>query len=254
MEPANRKQGQKCPLVLEIHGGPMAMWGPGEFTMWLEFQLLCSWGYGVVYSNPRGSGGYGYEFQKANFQDWGEGPAGDVLAVVDDALRQEWIDPNRLFITGGSYGGYLTAWIISHDHRFKAAVAQRGVYDLATFFGEGNAWQLVEWNMGGFPFDARYHDIIHRNSPLTYVSRIRTPLLIMHGSEDLRTGVSQSEMLYRALKALERPVEYVRYPAAGHDLPRTGDPLQRMDRLSRIIEFFERYSGNAQPAPTLQAN
>jgi len=253
MEPTNRDATKTYPLVLEIHGGPAAMWGPGESTMWHEFQLLCSWGYGVVYANPRGSGGYGYEFQRGNFQNWGEGPAGDVLAVVDEALRlHEWLDADRLVVTGGSYAGYLTAWIVGNDHRFKAAVAQRGVYDLETFFGEGNAWRLVQWTMGGYPFDDRVRRIIERNSPITYVDRIRTPLMIIHASNDLRTGVSQSEMLYRALKVLNRPVEYIRYPDAGHDLSRTGDPTQRMDRLNRIIEFFERYIDNPRPAPTVE--
>ena len=249
MEPTNRERRKTYPLLLEIHGGPGVMWGPGEWTMWHEFQLLCSWGYGVVYANPRGSDGYGYRFLKANFQDWGEGPAGDVLAVVDQVVLETWADGDRLVVTGGSYAGYLTAWIVSHDHRFKAAVAQRGVYDLATFFGEGNAWRLVEWTMGGQPYDARYREVIDRNSPFTYVNRIRTPLLIMHASRDLRAGVAQSQMLYRALKAQNRPVEYVRYPEAGHDLSRTGDPVQRMDRLNRMIEFFERYVDNSRPAP-----
>ncbi len=249
MEPTKRRAGETYPLVVAMHGGPSAMWGPGERTMWHEFQLLCSWGYGVAYCNPRGSGGYGYEFQRGNYQDWGSGPAGDVLAMASKVAQLEWVDEDELVLTGGSYAGYLTAWIVAHDQRFKAAVAQRGVYDLAVFYGEGNAWRLLEWAMGGPPHDARYRQIIDRNSPQTYVSRIRTPLLIMHASQDLRTGVSQSEMLYRALKALERPVEYVRYPDAGHDLSRTGDPRQRMDRLNRIIEFFERYVDNPRPAP-----
>lgn len=257
MQPTNREPGRKYPLAVQMHGGPAAMWGPGEFTMWHEFQLLCSWGYGVVYCNPRGSGGYGYEFQKKNFQDWGEGPAGDVLAVVDQVVMKdgaEWIDREKLVLTGGSYAGYLTAWIISHDNRFKAAVAQRGVYDFATFFGEGNAWRLVAWAMGGHPFDPRFKQILDRNNIMNYVSRIRTPLLIEHASNDLRTGVSQSEMLYRALKELNRPVEYVRYPDTGHDMSRTGDPLQRMDRLNRIIEFFERYVMNERLAPGMSSN
>ena len=122
---------------------------------------------------------------------------------------------------------------------------------LVDFTLEGNAWRLVEWAMGGNPYDDRFKRIIQRNSPITYVNRIRTPLLIMHSSNDLRTGVSQSEMLYRSLKALGRPVEYVRYPNAGHDLSRTGDPKQRMDRLNRIIEFFERYIDNPRPAPVV---
>lgn len=249
MEPTGRQPRAEYPLALEIHGGPSAMWGPGELSMWHEFQLLCSWGYGVAYCNPRGSGGYGYRFQRGNYQDWGDGPAGDVLGVLDKVVLEDWVDEDRMVVTGGSYAGYLTAWIVAHDHRFKAAVAQRGVYDLATFFGEGNAWRLVEWSMGGFPYDARYRAIIDRNSPITYAGNIRTPLLIMHGSSDLRTGVSQSEMLFRSLKALDRPVEYVRYPDAGHDLSRSGEPGQRLDRLDRIIEFFERYVDNPRPAP-----
>lgn len=253
MEPTHRDPLETYPLVLEIHGGPSAMWGPGEFTMWHELQLLCSWGYAVVYANPRGSGGYGQAFRRANYQDWGEGPAGDVLAAVDQAMLAGWIDPERLVVTGGSYGGYLTAWIITQDHRFKAAVAQRGVYDLATFFGEGNAWRLMEWSMGGPPWEPRVRPILTRESPITGVNRIRTPLLIMHASNDLRTGVSQSEMLYRSLKRLGRPVEYVRYPNAGHDLSRTGDPRQRLDRLNRIIEFFERAIENPRPAPRSSA-
>lgn len=250
MEPSNREVGKKYPLCLEMHGGPSAMWGPGESTMWHEFQLLCSWGYGVVYCNPRGSGGYGYAFQRGNFQDWGDGPGGDVLAAVDQALTKEWVDADRLTITGGSYAGYLTAWVIAHDHRFKAAVAQRGVYDLGTFFGEGNAWRLVQWAFGGNPYESRVREVIVRNSPFTHVAKIRTPLLIMHSSNDLRTGVSQSEMLYRALKEMNKDVEYVRYPNSGHDLSRTGDPRQRMDRLDRIIEFFERFIDNPRSMPT----
>jgi dipeptidyl aminopeptidase/acylaminoacyl peptidase len=241
MRPPNLGPDARVPLALEIHGGPNVMWGPGEDTMWLEFQLLCSGGIGVVYANPRGSTGYGYAFERANFQDWGAGPAGDVLAVVDRVALEDWVDPDHLFVTGGSYGGYLTAWIVGNDHRFKAAVAQRGVYDLTTFFGEGNAFQLVDWEMGGFPWNPRVRTILQRESPFTYVNRIKTPLLIMHASDDLRTGVSQSEMLYRALKQLGKPVEYVRYPDAGHDLSRTGDPRQRMDRLNRIVEFFSRF-------------
>lgn len=249
MEPTNRQPNKTYPLCLEMHGGPMVMWSPGEFTMWHEFQLLCSWGYGVVYANPRGSAGYGEAFQRGNEQNWGDGPAGDVLAAVDACLLEPWVDPERLVVTGGSYAGYLTAWIVGHDHRFKAAVAQRGVYDLDTFFGEGNAWELVPWCFGGYPWDARAKPVLQRESPFTYVNRIRTPLLIIHASNDLRTGVSQSEMMFRALAVQGKPVEYVRYPDAGHDLSRTGDPKQRLDRLNRIIEFFERYIKNDRAAP-----
>lgn len=331
MKPAFFDSTESYPLLLQIHGGPSAMWGPGEASMWHELQFFASRGYGIVFSNPRGSGGYGRDFRRANYRDWGAGPAGDVLAVASEAVREPWLDPDRQVVTGGSYAGYLTAWIIGHDHRFKAAVAQRGVYDLGTFLGEGNAWRLVPTHFGGFPWDRdvdslavvgpgmdvstasadtawietasadpawtdttlaypvwtdadladtasidtvavadssipdtfvdmhapeiettevlephfdpplSVSEILIRNSPLTYVDQIRTPLLIIHGDLDLRTGVGQSEVLYRSLKILERPVEYVRYPDSGHELSRSGDPYLRMDRILRIYEFMERF-------------
>ncbi len=311
MKPAFFDSTGEYPLLLQIHGGPSAMWGPGEASMWHEFQFFASRGYGIVFSNPRGSGGYGYDFRRANYQDWGAGPAGDVLEVASEVVREPWLDENRQVVTGGSYAGYLTAWIVAHDHRFKAAVAQRGVYDLGTFLGEGNAWRLVPTHFGGYPWDREVDsaavadprhaaaidgaadtsaapdslvtaavmvpadttatadslalaadpsiadtsalgtttidvppsvsEILIRNSPLTYLDRIQTPLLIIHGDQDLRTGVAQSEVLYKSLKILERPVEYVRYPTSGHELSRSGDPLLRMDRILRIYEFMERF-------------
>jgi len=241
MEPANRQPGKRYPLVLEMHGGPMAMWGPGEFTMWHEFQLLTSRGYGVVYCNPRGSGGYGFAFQKANYRNWGKGPASDILAAAGEAAKLEWVNPEQQTVTGGSYAGYMTAWIVTQDHRFKAAVAQRGVYEISVFFGEGLAWHLVPYHYGGYPWDAEARKYLDANSPQTFVKNIKTPLLIIHSDEDYRTGVVQSEYLYKSLKAMNKPVEYVRYPHEGHELSRSGNPKRRMDRLNRIIEFFERF-------------
>ena len=131
MNPTHAQPSKSYPWVLEMHGGPSAMWGPGEFSMWWEFQLFCSWGYGVTYANPRGSGGYGYQFQRANYRNWGKGPMEDVLAALEDSQKTSpFADKDRLFLTGGSYAGYLTAWMIGHDQRFKAASAQRGVYNL----------------------------------------------------------------------------------------------------------------------------
>jgi dipeptidyl aminopeptidase/acylaminoacyl peptidase len=252
MKPTHFDASKKYPWVIEMHGGPAAMWGPGEFSMWHEFQTFCSFGFGVIYANPRGSAGYGYPFQRANYKDWGDGPMGDVLAALDDAsMGEPAIDHRRLFLTGGSYAGYLTAWIVAHDHRFKAAAAQRGVYDLATFFGEGNAYRLVPEEFGGYPWDPDTRRLLEQQSPLTYVGQIETPLLILHGSDDDRTGVVQGQMLFRALKQLGRPVEYVRYPGAGHELTRSGPPEQRVDHLLRIIEFFERYADDDRPAPTV---
>jgi dipeptidyl aminopeptidase/acylaminoacyl peptidase len=241
MEPIDKKEGVKYPTILNMHGGPSAMWGPGETSMWHEFQVMAAKGYGVVYSNPRGSGGYGKTFQKGNFQNWGDGPAADVLGSLDAAMAQyNWIDGENLALTGGSYAGYLTAWIVGHDHRFKAAFSQRGVYELTFFLGEGNAWRLVP-NHFGYPWEEGVKEILDYNSPQTYVQNIQTPLLIKHGDQDLRTGVRQSELLYKSLKILGKPVEYVRYPEEGHELSRSGAVHRRIDRMARIIEFFERY-------------
>ncbi len=241
MPPVGMKPGEKYPLAVEIHGGPSAMWGPGEFSMWHEFQLLASRGYGVVYCNPRGSGGYGYDFKKANYRNWGVGPGEDILAVCSAAEKLDWTDPERLVVTGGSYAGYMTAWLVTQDHRFRAAVAQRGVYEISVFFGESNAYRLVPTHYGGYPWEEEARKFLDANSPLTFVENIQTPLLIIHADRDLRAGVIQSEMLYRSLKILKRPVEYVRYPQEGHELSRSGDPKRRMDRLNRIIEFFDRF-------------
>lgn len=241
MKPTAFESGNKHPLLLEIHGGPTAMWGPGEASMWHEFQYFCGKGYGVVYSNPRGSGGYGEKFVKANVADWGAGPASDVLTALDKTVAEGWADTGRLLITGGSYAGYLVAWIIAHDKRFAAACSQRGVYDLATFFGEGNAWRLVPRYFGGYPWEPRTKALLERESPINYVHNITTPYIIFHGDNDRRTGFVQSEMLYRSLKVLGRPVEYVRHPGATHELTRSGDNRQRMDQMLRTYEFFERW-------------
>ncbi len=241
MKPANFEPGKKYPLLLEIHGGPSAMWGPGESSMWHEYQYFCSKGYGVIYANPRGSGGYGQSFLRANIKDWGTGPTRDVLTALDKAIAEGWADTAKLLVTGGSYAGYLVAWIISHDHRFAAACSQRGVYDLATFFGEGNAWRLVPLYFGGYPWDPETKAILQRESPIHYVQQIRTPYIIFHGDNDRRTGFVQSEMLYKSLKALNRPVEYVRHQNATHEITRSGNNRQRIDQMLRTYEFFERW-------------
>jgi dipeptidyl aminopeptidase/acylaminoacyl peptidase len=241
MKPANYQPGKKYPAILDIHGGPTAMWGPGESSMWHEFQYYAAKGYVVVYSNPRGSGGYGAEFLRANINDWGTGPTSDVLMALDKAGADGSIDTSRLAVTGGSYAGYLVAWIIGHDQRFKAAVSQRGVYDLGTFFGEGNAWRLVPNYFGGYPWEPATKAIIERESPINYVQNMYTPYLMFHGENDLRTGVIQGEMLYRSLKVLGRTVEYVRHPGATHEITRSGNNRQRIDQMLRTMEFFERF-------------
>ncbi len=241
MKPINYQPGKKFPLLLEIHGGPAAMWGPGETSMWHEYQYFCGKGYGVVYCNPRGSGGYGVNFLRDNLGDWGGGPTSDVLTSLDKTISEGWADTSKLVVTGGSYAGYLVAWIIAHDKRFKAACSQRGVYDLSTFFGEGNAWKLVPNYFGGYPWQKSVKELLDKESPITYVQNITTPYLIFHGENDLRTGVIQSEMMYKSLKVLGRQVEYVRHPGGTHELTRSGNNRQRVDQMLRAYEFFERF-------------
>ena len=241
MKPVDYTPGKKYPLLLEIHGGPSAMWGPGEFGMWHEYQYFTGKGYGVVYSNPRGSGGYGEEFLRANRNDWGAGPMRDVLTALDKTVAEGWADTAKLLVTGGSYAGYLVAYIIAHDQRFAAACAQRGVYDLATFFGEGNAWRLIPNYFDGYPWETKTQEVLFRESPINYVENIKTPFIIFHGDKDRRTGFVQSEMLYKSLKVLDRPVEYVRHPNATHEITRSGDNRQRIDQMLRTWEFFERF-------------
>lgn len=242
MKPTRFEQEKKYPLLTEIHGGPASMFGPGDGSMWLEYQFFTAQGYGVVYSNPRGSSGYGEKFLRSNINDWGTGPASDVLTALDKTVAQGWADQSRLFITGGSYAGYLTTWIISHDQRFKAASSQRGVYDFSTFFGEANVWRMIPRYFGGYPWEEKTRAILQRESPINYVENINIPFLIIHGDNDNRTGVSQSQMLYKSLKVLGKPVEYVRQPNASHEITRSGDNRQRIDQLLRTYEFFERFN------------
>ena len=241
MKPSNYQSGTKYPLVVDIHGGPSAMWGTGEASMWHEFQYYASKGLGLVYGNPRGSGGYGSNFLAANVKDWGAGPMADIMQMTDLAVNEGWVDTTQLAVTGGSYAGYLVTWMLGHTNRFKVACSQRGVYELSTFFGEGNAWRLNPRYFGGYPWEKTTRVILDRESPLTYVQNIRTPLIIFHGENDLRTGVIGSEMLYKSLKILGRDVEYVRHPEASHEITRAGNNRQRIDQMLRTYEFFSRY-------------
>jgi dipeptidyl aminopeptidase/acylaminoacyl peptidase len=241
MKPSNYQSGTKYPLVVDIHGGPSAMWGTGEASMWHEFQYYASKGLGVVYGNSRGSGGYGSNFLAANVKDWGAGPMADIMQMTDLAINEGWVDTTQLAVTGGSYAGYLVTWMLGHTNRFKVACSQRGVYELSTFFGEGNAWRLNPRYFGGYPWEKATRVILDRESPMTYVQNIRTPLIIFHGENDLRTGVIGSEMLYKSLKILGRDVEYVRHPEASHEITRAGNNRQRIDQMLRTYEFFSRY-------------
>jgi dipeptidyl aminopeptidase/acylaminoacyl peptidase len=241
MRPIAYTPGQRYPLAVQIHGGPHAMWGPGEASMWMEFQMLAGAGYTVFFSNPRGSGGYGEASLQSIHRDWGTSPARDILIGADSIIGRGLADAERQVVTGGSYAGYMTAWLIAREapERFRAAVAARGVYDLAGWYGGSNTWRLFEGEFGTTPWEDP--DITREQSPLTYVANIRTPLLLLHADTDFRTTVATAEALYRALKVLGRDVEFVRYPREGHELTRSGEPVHRVDHMLRTLEYFERH-------------
>ncbi|BAS26889.1 S9 family peptidase [Limnochorda pilosa] len=241
--------GRKAPAILEIHGGPMAMYSPAYF---FEFQLLAAQGWGVVFTNPRGSQGYGEAFCKAIRDRWGEKDAADVMAGLDEAIRRfDWIDPERLGVTGGSYGGYMTNWIVGHTDRFKAAVSGRSVAEWRTMIGTSDfGWTEVERAGGVYPW-GRDDEWYRQQSPITYAENVSTPLLIEHQEGDLRCPINQGEAFFTAVKATGKaPVRFVRYPDEFHGMSRTGKPWHRVHRLDEIVRWLGRYlEGREEKAP-----
>lgn len=227
----------KYPLIVQIHGGPHAMYG---YSFFHEMQVLASRGYGVVFCNPRGSSGYGEAFTGVTRGAWGESDMPDVLAAVDAATTLPWVDPNRLGVTGGSYGGYLTNWIIGHDTRFKAAVTQRCVSNFHSFVGTSD----IGYDFGIHEFDGTpWSDAekLLRHSPISYVEQIETPLLIIHSEQDFRCPIEQAEQMFTALKYLGKDVALVRVPGESHDLSRSGTPSRRVARLRHLIGWFDNH-------------
>jgi dipeptidyl aminopeptidase/acylaminoacyl peptidase len=224
------------PAVLEIHGGPHTLYG---WTPFWEFQVLAASGISVIYSNPRGSEGYGLEFNMANRKDWGPGPMRDVIAIVDAFVADGRVDADRLGVTGGSYGGYLTNWIVGHDQRFKAALTARSVADMTMLMltGDLSGTDWPEWEFGSYPADdvAYWREI----SPITYARNIRTPLLIQHSERDIRTTVGQAEALFATLRRLKRTVRLMRVPDETHELTRSGTPYRRVENLVQVRAWFD---------------
>jgi dipeptidyl aminopeptidase/acylaminoacyl peptidase len=230
--------GKRGPLVTQIHGGPHSLYGWSPF--W-EFQLLAAEGIGVFYCNPRGSQGYGQDFNDGNHRDWGPGPMRDVLAGVDALVADGLADPKRLGLTGGSYGGYLTNWIIGHDDRFRAAMTCRSVSDMSMLFLTGDIsggdWATLEFDATPWSDPAYFREI----SPVSYAERIRTPLLIQHAERDIRTTVGQAEALFTVLRSLRRPVRLLRVPEETHELTRSGTPFRRIENLRIVLDWFRHY-------------
>lgn len=233
---AGLQNGQKPALILSIHGGPHVMWNNAA-SMWHEWQVCLSRGYSILAVNPIGSSGYGEEFSQLITARWGLEDARDLLQSVDHFIDR--VNPERLYLTGGSYAGFQVANIISRDHRFKAACAQRGVFNLTTFWSTTDIpiWGL--WEMETTPWENL--DLMWDLSPVARVKEINTPLLIIHSENDYRVSVSQAEELFASLRLDNKETELVRYPRDGHELSRSGEPFHVVDRIERILDWFDKH-------------
>ncbi|MBZ5517173.1 alpha/beta hydrolase family protein [Bacillus sp. KS1] len=238
LKPAVFEEDQTYPLILYIHGGPHMMYG---HTYFHEFQVLAAQGYAVVYVNPRGSHGYGQDFVNRVRGDYGGGDYRDVMQAVDEAIQAyPFIDSGRLGVTGGSYGGFMTNWIVGQTDRFKAAVTQRSISNWFSFHGVSDiGFFFTDWQLGHDLFEEA--DKLWDRSPVKYASRVSTPLLILHGERDDRCPIEQAEQLFTALKKLNKTTSFIRFPKATHELSRSGHPEQRMKRIRYICSWFDDY-------------
>lgn len=234
--PVGYKAGHKYPLALNIHGGPQLMWGPHERTLWHEWQCHAAAGYVVFYCNPRGSEGYGNAFNNALNFNWGELAMQDIMAGVEAMLAAGMVDEGQMVLTGGSFGGFMTTWIVAHDQRFKAAVAQRGVYNLISFFGTTDIPTFAETQFNCLPWDD--HEYLWQRSPLAHAKRIQTPMLIIHSENDFRVHIEQAEQLFAWLHRMGKTVRFVRFPRDGHEMTRTGEPQHRLRSLNEMMAWW----------------
>jgi dipeptidyl aminopeptidase/acylaminoacyl peptidase len=234
----------RYPVLLNIHGGPYTQYGHNFFD---EFQVQAAAGYAVLYSNPRGSSGYGEAWGQAirgakctesPGTGWGSVDTEDVTAVVDTALaRWSFLDPDRVGVLGGSYGGYLTSWLVGHTDRFRAACSERAV---------NNVLSMRHTSDIGWWFNVSYvgtddADDLLACSPITFADAITTPLLIVHSEQDYRCPIEQAEDLFLRLRQRGQDVELVRFPGEGHELSRSGSPKHRVARFEIILEFFAKH-------------
>jgi dipeptidyl aminopeptidase/acylaminoacyl peptidase len=234
MKPVGFREGQRYPLILSIHGGPHGMYG---YAFNASFQAYAARGYAVLYLNPRGSSGYGQRFSDGTLREWGGGDFRDLMMGMDEALRtRAWIDADRLGVTGGSYGGFMTNWIITQTPRFKAAVSVASVSNLVSFYSTSLYQDLIHAEFGGFPWDD--FDLLWRWSPLRYVKAAQTPVLFLHGEQDNDVHITQAEEMYMALRRRGIEAVLVRYPREGHGFR---EPRHRLDALERTLAWFDKY-------------
>jgi dipeptidyl aminopeptidase/acylaminoacyl peptidase len=243
MRPAEFKEGEKYPVLLNVHGGPFTQYGNKFFD---EFQVYAGAGYAVVYSNPRGSSGYSEEWGRAirgplvGGTGWGAVDYEDLMAVVDEAVKRfDFCDPDRVGVLGGSYGGFMASWMVGHTDRFQAAISERALNQWVSMWGSSDYGWVSKGEIGAFLFEDL--DSYVKMSPATYATKITTPLLILHSENDLRCPIEQAEQLFTTLRLLKREVEFVRFASESHELTRSGNPAHRVMRFEIILDWFDRY-------------
>lgn len=233
MKPYGYDPAKKYPLVLYIHGGPHSAYGENWFD---EFQNLAGAGFMVLFTNPRGSSGTNTEFTYASRGDWGGRDFDDLMRATDWAAKRSDVDSTRMGVTGGSYGGFMTAWVTTKTNRFKAAETDRMISEWTYWYGASDAQGLTEGEFFGHPWENQImYDTL---SPIRYVKKVKTPTLLVQSEEDNRTPIGNAELWFMALKKQNVPAEFVRYPRSNHDLSRTGEPWLLVDRLSRLRQWF----------------
>lgn len=251
MKPHGYQAGRKYPLVLSIHGGPHSNYGNILFP---EFQMLAGQGYWTLFTNPRGSTGYGHGFTFATRGRWGMEDYQDLMQAVDIVIARGEVDTTRMAVLGGSYGGFMTNWIVGHTKRFAVAQTDRSIYNWYSWYGSSDAQGLTEYEFLGAPWES---DSLYRVlSPMAFADRITTPMLIVHSEEDFRVPITDAEQLFVMLRKRGTASEFVRYPRSFHGLSRTGPPWLLVDRLERIRTWFAHWigTGSAPPAATSSAH
>jgi len=237
LKPPGFNPARKYPLLLEIHGGPHTQYGAGFFH---EMHWLASKGFVVLYTNPAGSQGRGEAYMQALRGQWGDADFPELMAFVDAVVAEGYVDEKRLGVTGGSYGGYMTNWVVTHTQRFAAAATQRCVSNLVSMLGNSDHPTHPDGYFPGNPW-SKPEQLWHM-SPIRVVEKIRTPLLILHSEGDMRCNIEQAEQVFSALRTLGRKTKFVRFPReASHGLSRGGPPDLREKRLQALGGWFETY-------------
>ena len=246
VKPINWQPNRKYPVVLSIHGGPAGQYGVDWFH---EFQAYAARGWAVFFTNPRGSTGYGRKFQRGIEGEWGGKDYADIMNGLDVAIAgNPWIDTTRMGVTGGSYGGYMTNWIVGHTNRFAAAVTLRGISNFISDDGTRDGAYGHAADFGGDIFDK--FDLYWDRSPLKYARNVTTPILILHSDNDYRVPIEQGEQWFRALKHFGKTAEIVFFPRENHNLTRTGEPKHLVESLNWQVRWFERYLDGGRDVAT----